>query len=434
MRFGTDGTYAVDAGDAQSDGTASGTDAVRFGTGPDWAVARYGFDSHDRFAVLSGSTHHVISAILTAFAAGGTLVLVDPTPAGGTNAPAAELENRGVSVLYTGPEVLRGLAGCSLPGLRHVIVENEGSFVAQDVVAVRRTAPDARCTGLYGIGPDGRPAAVHDVPDGWSVETAPLRIPLGHVVHGPVRLVRLGGQDAAVGEVAELCTRSGRSGQLGRLWADGTIEFVGAVGSDPTAEVLPAACALRSLPGVVDALVVDSREADTGAGTGLVAYLVTENGEFDPAAAQPRLAALVPDALLPWPLVVLDRLPLTEDGAYDLAALPRPDAPETTDRYVAPRTPVERQLVEILAALLNVDRVGVHDSFFELGGFSLLATQLNIRIRETVQVNLTLRDIFASATVEMLARRIAYRQAEQEPVEDVEALLSDLEAEVSRDA
>lgn len=432
LRLGPDEIHVIDPDSPPSDGTESGADAVIPGGGPDWAVARYGFDSHDRFAVLSGSTHHVISALLTAFAAGGTVVLVDHTPAGGTGAPAAELESAGVSVLYAGPESLRGLAGSSLPGLRHVVVENSGSFVAQDVVAVRRTAPDARCTGLYGIGPDGRPATVYDIPDGWAAETAPLRIPLGHAVRGPVRLVRRGGQDAAVGEVAELCTEGGRSGELGRRWADGTFEMVGMVGSDPSADTLPVTCALRELSGVVDALVVDATEA--GADTELVAYVVTEDGEFDLAAAQPRLAARVPDALLPRHHVVLEQLPLTADGEYDLAALPRPESRETADRYVAPRTPVERQLVEILAELLKVDRVGVHDSFFELGGFSLLATQLNIRIRETVQVDLTLRDIFASSTVEMLARRIAYRQAEQEPVEDVEALLSDLESEASRRA
>ncbi|MER7169899.1 condensation domain-containing protein [Streptomyces mesophilus] len=433
LRLGPDESHVIDAGEAPSDGTEAGTaGAVAPGGGPDWAVARYGFGSHDRFAVLSGSTHHVISALLTAFAAGGTVVLFDPASTGETNAPAAELDRAGVSVLYAGPAPLRGLAGAVLPALRHVMVENAGSFVAQDVAALRRTAPQARCTGLYGTGPDGRPAAVHDVPEEWAAQTAPLRIPLGRAVHGPVRLVRRGGQDAAVGEVAELHTEGGRSGDFGRQWADGTIEFVGTAGGDLSADTLQVMCALRELEGVVDALVVDSAEA--GAGTELVAYVVTADGEFDPAAAQPRLAARLPDALLPRHVVELERLPLTPDGTYDLAALPRPEPRETADRYVAPRTPVERQLVEILAVLLKSDRIGVHDSFFELGGFSLLATQLNIRIRETVHVDLTLRDIFASATVEMLARRIAYRQAEQEPADDVEALLSDLESEATRHA
>ncbi|WP_328624075.1 condensation domain-containing protein [Streptomyces sp. NBC_00353] len=432
LRLGADEIHVIDPGKPPSGGTEPGTDTVVPGCRPDWAVARYGFGSHDRFAVLSGSTDHVISAFLTAFAAGGTVVLVDHSPAVGAGALAAELDEAGVSVLYAGPAVLRTLAGCSLSALRHVVVENAGSFVSRDVVAVRRTAPDALCTGLYGIGPDGRPAALYDIPEEWAVETAPLRVPLGHAAHGPIRFVRRGGQEAAVGEVAELCIGDSRSGEFGRRWADGTIEIVAMAGSDPSTDPLQVTCALRELPGVVDALVVDSTQA--GAGTELVAYVVTEDGEFDLAAAQPRLAARLPDALLPRHLVVLERLPLDADGEYDLAALPRPESSETADRYVAPRTPLERQLVDILAALLKVDRVGIHDSFFELGGFSLLATQLNIQIRDTVQADLTLRDIFASSTVEMLAQRIAFRQAEQEPVEDVEALLSDLESEASRHA
>lgn len=132
--------------------------------------------------------------------------------------------------------------------------------------------------------------------------------------------------------------------------------------------------------------------------------------------------------------MALDQLPLNADGDYDPSALPEPERQQSADQYVAPRTPLERQLAGILAELLEMDRVGVYDSFFELGGFSLLATQLNIRIRETVHVDLTLRDIFVSATVEMLARRVAYRQAEQEPAEDVETLLEELESEAARGA
>ncbi|WP_405943440.1 condensation domain-containing protein [Streptomyces sp. NBC_00932] len=432
LRRGADETCVIDPGKPPNGGTEPGTDTVVPGSRPDWAVARYGFGAHDRFAVLSGSTHHVISALLTAFAAGGTVVLVDHSPAVGARALAAELAEAGVSVLYAAPPVLRTLAGFSLPALRHVLVENAGSFVPQDVVAVRRTAPEARCTGLYGVGPDGRPAALHDIPDEWAVDTAPLRVPLGQPAHGTVRLVRRGGQEAAVGEVAELRVGDSWNGEFGRRWADGTLEFVAMAGNDPSTDPLQVTCALRELPGVVDALVVDA--APAGAGTGFVAYVVTDDGEFDLAAAQPRLAARLPDTLLPQHLVVVEGLPLTADGEYDLAALPRPESSETADRYVAPRTPLERQLVDILAALLEVDRVGIHDSFFELGGFSLLATQLNIQIRDTVRVDLTLRDIFASSTVEMLAQRIAFRQAEQEPAEDVEALLSDLESEASRRA
>jgi len=95
---------------------------------------------------------------------------------------------------------------------------------------------------------------------------------------------------------------------------------------------------------------------------------------------------------------------------------------------VAPRTPMEHQLTGILQELLGVDRVGIHDSFFELGGFSLLATQLTTRIREQFEVELSLRDVFASPTVDRLAQLIVLTQAnELSGAEDLEALLNEIE-------
>jgi len=98
---------------------------------------------------------------------------------------------------------------------------------------------------------------------------------------------------------------------------------------------------------------------------------------------------------------------MTPASGYDLADLPDPgcDA-EESDTYVAPRTTTERQLTEMFEELLDGGRVGVRDTFFDLNGFSLLATQLAARIYETFQIELTLRDVFESPTVEALAQLI----------------------------
>ncbi|KHL08947.1 non-ribosomal peptide synthetase component F [Mumia flava] len=424
LRVGDD-VVEIDLGEATAD--APGADVPTTPPG-DWAAQRYGLDAHDRVGVLGGSTGSVICALRAASAAGATVVLLDPAHTDGQEASATP-DVADLTVLFSTPPPLRALAEDSLPTLRHVVVENDGTFLSRDVAALRRSAPSAGCTGVYRIGPDGRPAAVHEVPREWSVETAPLRVPLGHAAHDGLRLVRRGEQDAAVGEVAELRVGERPGDEIGRRWVDGTVELVGAIDADPGAATLQTVGALRELPDVVDALVVEL--PDDEGGTELVAYVATAGADFDPAAAQPQLAARLVDALLPTQLVVLERLPLTPAGRYDLAALPRPEPSATADRYAPPRTPLEEQLVEILAGLLGVDRVGIHDSFFELGGFSLLATQLNIRIRETVHVDLALRDIFASATVEMLAQRIAVRQAQQARADDVEALLSVLESQAA---
>lgn len=97
------------------------------------------------------------------------------------------------------------------------------------------------------------------------------------------------------------------------------------------------------------------------------------------------------------------------------------------EAYTAPRTPMERRLTEIFEELLEVGPVGVHDTFFNLSGFSLLATQLASRIYETFKVELTLRDLFQSPTVEGLAGLIVEAQAELAGAEDLQALLAEIE-------
>lgn len=159
----------------------------------------------------------------------------------------------------------------------------------------------------------------------------------------------------------------------------------------------------------------------------LVAFVAAEEEAVSLAELRQHLTLQLPEYLLPQRLLLLDRLPLTPDGDYDLNALPDPVRDDTQVSYVAPRTPVERQLVEIFEELLDVGGVSVHDTFFELNGFSLLATQLVSRIRDAFQLELSLREVFESPTVESLAQLIVRTQAEQADADALEALLSELE-------
>jgi acyl carrier protein len=144
------------------------------------------------------------------------------------------------------------------------------------------------------------------------------------------------------------------------------------------------------------------------------------------ADVRQHLLRRLPDYLVPDYVVGISGLPLTPEGEYDLSALPEPRATqEQANAYVAPRTPMERRLVEILEELLPVDRAGVFDSFFDLGGFSLLATQLTTRIRETFDVDLSLRDVFVSPTVDGLAQLIVRTQGELSGAE-LQALLDEI--------
>jgi len=242
-----------------------------------------------------------------------------------------------------------------------------------------------------------------------------------------VHIQRPTGQLAAVGEVGEIRLDGHRTGDLGRYWTDGTVEFVPRPGSDGAADPDEIAATLRALAGVSDAIVEEYPSADGDIGHH--GYVACPGRTLDAAKIRQQLLARLPENLIPEHIVVLDRLPLTGAGDYELGALPHPDA-ETVplDSYVAPRTPLEKQLTGILEELLGVAQIGVHDSFFALGGFSLLATQLASRVRESIRVELSLRDIFESATVEVLAQLIVRAQAAHARVEDVEALLAGIEA------
>ncbi|HEV2087565.1 MAG TPA: amino acid adenylation domain-containing protein [Cryptosporangiaceae bacterium] len=199
--------------------------------GEDWAVERFGLRADDRFAVLSGPPGQLLSALSSALHAGGTLVLADRSPNRDIGALVDWLRANRISVVYANPPLLRAIAArAQLPALRYVFVENTGSLTAHDVEALRRLSADFRVVATYRTGPDGRPIAAHQVPADWRLETAPLRVPLGaEIAASAVQLRHPSGQPAAVGEVGEICHGAERTGDLGRRWPDGTLEFVGKV-------------------------------------------------------------------------------------------------------------------------------------------------------------------------------------------------------------
>src|SRR6185436_14387479 len=106
----------------------------------------------------------------------------------------------------------------------------------------------------------------------------------------------------------------------------------------------------------------------------------------------------LPEYMMPSHFVLLDTLPRLPNGKLDRKALPAADyiQPEGEQDFVAPRTPTEELLADIWMQVLNVERVGVYDNFFDRGGHSLLATQLVSRVRETFRVEMPLRTLFTA--------------------------------------
>ncbi len=161
--------------------------------------------------------------------------------------------------------------------------------------------------------------------------------------------------------------------------------------------------ALREHPAVRDAVALVREDAPGD--RRLVAYLVAAGG-LDLAEVRDRLRTRLPEYMVPAVLVVLEKLPLTPSGKLDRRALPAPEAPVAGVGYVAPRTAGEEALAAIWAEVLGVERVGVHDGFFDLGGHSLLAMRLVARARAGLGVEIPVSAVFEAPTVAELAARV----------------------------
>ncbi len=164
--------------------------------------------------------------------------------------------------------------------------------------------------------------------------------------------------------------------------------------------------ALQSIPDVLRAAVVVRNDGDD---QNIIAYLVPVPGVPLPAAElRGALLQTLPEYMVPAAFVIVDALPTTPNGKLDRKALPAPDwavARKTRDS-VPPQTPTQIALAKIWESLLKVEKVGIHESFFDLGGHSILAARLMSRIRTTFGVQLPLHHIFRTPTISGLAKLI----------------------------
>ncbi|WP_329415486.1 amino acid adenylation domain-containing protein [Nocardia vinacea] len=161
--------------------------------------------------------------------------------------------------------------------------------------------------------------------------------------------------------------------------------------------------ALDALPEIAQAAVI----ADTDQRTGerIVAYLV--GVDIDVAQVKSALAGVLPSYMVPAAYVVLAALPRTVNGKLDRKALPAPEF--ETQVFRAPSTPIEEIVARVFADVLGVDRVGIDDDFFALGGNSLIATQVAARLGAALDTQVSVRVLFESTTVAALAVRVEHR-------------------------
>jgi amino acid adenylation domain-containing protein len=200
-----------------------------------------------------------------------------------------------------------------------------------------------------------------------------------------------------------------KTGDLARYRSDGTIEFVGRLDDQIQLrgfriELGEIESTLRRHPAIGDA-VVAARDDQRG-NTTLVAYMVAANGvPLSTPSIRDYLRARLPNYMVPTSFLTIDAIPLSSNDKVDREMLPSPlpVSPEPDITSAIRPSSIEELLISILKTTLRVDAVGIHDSFFDLGGNSLLAIELLERIRLGLGVEIPLSGLFRAPTVEGLA-------------------------------
>ncbi|KOX08207.1 phosphopantetheine-binding protein, partial [Nocardiopsis sp. NRRL B-16309] len=205
-----------------------------------------------------------------------------------------------------------------------------------------------------------------------------------------------------------------KTGDLARFLPDGNIELLGRIDDQIKirgfrVELGEIEAVLAQHPNIRNTAVLVHTD---GAAKRLVAYTTTKE-PADPDDLRTFLGQRLPDYMVPGVFVPLDELPLTPNGKVDrtaLAALPWHEHTTDSRDHVAPRTPVEEQLAHIWQDVLALDQpVGVHDSFFSLGGDSILSLQVVFRAKQH-GLHLTVKQLFQHQTIAELAPVTEQRQ------------------------
>ena len=159
-------------------------------------------------------------------------------------------------------------------------------------------------------------------------------------------------------------------------------------------------------PGIKQAVVL-AREHEGRTDKVLVGYVVAVPGDR-PTGEQLRqqLKDQLPEYMVPTAVVLLDKLPLTSNGKIDRTALPEPESVAPPKLHVEPSTPTEQTIAQIWVEVLHRKQVSLDDNFFDLGGHSLMATQVISRIREKFSVEIALRTLFESPVLKDLAESV----------------------------
>jgi amino acid adenylation domain-containing protein len=370
-----------------------------------------------------------------------------------------------ITVYRSAPRVFRHFVSTltgkeEFPKLRVIVLAGEAVHKTDFELYKKHFSSDCLLINAYGAHEVG-PIRMYVV--GKETRIAGEKVPIGYEI--PDREVLLlddSGQEVGFSQVGEIAVRTrdispsfwrrpeltdakflpdpndaGRriylTGDLGRMLPDGCLEHLGRKDFQVKirglrVEIDEVEGALRSLVSIREAVVI--AQEDKPGDKRLVAYIVAAGNAALSVSEVRRFAEQkLPPLMVPSRFVVLNALPLTPTGKVNRRDLPDPgnSRPELDIPFVAPRTPVEQELSQIWAKILALEQVGIHDSFIELGGHSLTATQVISQVMKKFQVEIPLRSLFGAPTIAKMAAVITEHQGKQLGEKELERMLGELE-------
>ena len=214
-----------------------------------------------------------------------------------------------------------------------------------------------------------------------------------------------------------------KTGDLARYRADGIIEYLGRIDHQVKIrgfriELAEIEAVLSQHPKVRECAILAKCDR-------LIAYAVLHPGEtLTVSELRNYLAEKLPEYMIPSALVTLDEMPLTVNGKVERQALPAPESlrPELEVAYVAPQTELEQIIATIWQEVLDLEKVGIYDNFFDLGGHSLLIVQVHSRLQARLERNISMVEMFKYPTIELLAKHLSFNREEKPICEEISDL------------
>ncbi|MDX2506722.1 MAG: amino acid adenylation domain-containing protein [Gammaproteobacteria bacterium] len=407
-----------------------------------WYSREFEFDSNSYDLLMSSTSFDLTQKNLYApLITGGTLVLLD-SQVFDAGIILKNIQSARVTHINCTPSAFYGLVDNadetvfqSLQSLKYVFLGGEPIAVDRLQVWSANQYCDATVVNTYGPTECTDVVAFHRLEDFDKYKNT--SVPIGRPVNN-TQLYILDSElnPVNIGEEGELCvagicvgggylglpeltserfveakltggkkSRIYRTGDRARYGEDGAIEFLGRIDNQVKIrgfriELGEIEAVLTAYPDVLESVVL-ARE-DTPGEKRLVAYMVVKPNT-SPAVNKIRstLQHNLPDYMLPTAWVFLDEMPLTPNGKVNRLVLPAPDLkrPDLSQRYVAPKTKLEKFIADIWLQILNIDRVGVNDAFFELGGSSIKSIQFIGLLGKKLDITIPIVSFFEKPTI-----------------------------------